>query len=182
MAAATSDSTTPLSVATISNRSFELIKHFLGHHKNIENIDEYLEDIGRYLRLIAAVGVLAEEGRKGKSARSVQASASARVFTPQEKGGFRSFLEKLDSDPLRRLVIRAMDLLDTKLNRLEEKKNPFGVMLPDHIFWSQQSSMIRSLSSLSEITSQIATPSTPGRRVRFPNTYVPRPPIPIPAT
>lgn len=123
-----------LAAATISNRSFELIKHFLGHHKTIENIDEYLEDIGRYLRLIAEVGVLAEEGRKGKSARSAQTGTSAQVFTPQEKSGFRGFLEKLNSDPLRQRVIRTMDLLETKLNRLEEKKSPFGAgtaVIPD---------------------------------------------------
>ena len=123
-----------LAAATISNRSFELIKHFLGHHKTIENIDEYLEDIGRYLRLIAEVGVLAEEARKGKSARSAQTGTSAQVFTPQEKSGFRGFLEKLNSDPLRQRVIRTMDLLETKLNRLEEKKSPFGAgtaVIPD---------------------------------------------------
>lgn len=126
--------TASLAAATISNRSFELIKHFLGHHKNIENIDEYLEDIGRYLRLIAEVGVLAEEGRKEKSAPSAKTNTSAQVFTPQEKSRFRSFLEKLNSDPLRRRIIRTMDLLDTKLNHLEEKKSPFSAgtaVVPD---------------------------------------------------
>lgn len=126
--------TASLAAATISNRYFELIKHFLGHHKNIENIDEYLEDIGRYLRLIAAVGVLAEEGRKGMPTHSADTGISAQVFTPQEKDGFRSFLERLNSDPLRRRVIRTIELLETKLNRLEEKKSPFGAgtaVVPD---------------------------------------------------
>jgi len=112
-----------LAASTISNHSFELIRQFLSHHKTIGDIDEYLDEIGRYLRILLELQLRARpEGTPDPAA----AVSRADVFTPAEKRGFRSFLQKLNSDPLRRRIIRTMDLLERKLHRLEERKNPFA--------------------------------------------------------
>jgi flagellar biosynthesis protein FlhG len=116
-----------LAAATISSRSFELVRHFISHHKTIENTDEYLEEIGRYLRVLLEVRLLADQ-------RPAPDAAPAEFFTPEEKEGFRAFLQKLDSDSLRRRIIRTMDLLETKLRQLEDKKSPFAsgaAVVPD---------------------------------------------------
>jgi MinD-like ATPase involved in chromosome partitioning or flagellar assembly len=114
-----------MAAANISSRSFELIKHFVSHHKAIDDIEEYLEDIGRYLRMLMEVRLLVEGGN-GDGSAAKAAVGLPEVFTPAERNGFRSFLEKLNSDPLRQRVIRTIDLLETKLNQLEERKNPFA--------------------------------------------------------
>ena len=120
-----------LAASTISNRSFELIRQFISHHKTIGNIDEYLEEIGRYLRILLELQLRA---RPAGTADPAAAVSTAEVFTPEEKSGFRSFLQKLDADPLRQRIIRSMDLLETKLHRLVERKNPFAAgtaVVPD---------------------------------------------------
>ncbi|UCF96357.1 MAG: AAA family ATPase [Spirochaetaceae bacterium] len=124
-----------LAAATISNRSFELIKHFLTHHKTIENIDEYLEDIGRYLRILLELQLRTQDSPSAAPAvDSAEPGAGLQVFTSDEKSGFRSFLEKLNADPLRQRIVRTMELLETKLHELGEKANPFAAgtaVVPD---------------------------------------------------
>jgi MinD-like ATPase involved in chromosome partitioning or flagellar assembly len=142
-----------LAAANISSRSFELIKHFISHHKTIQDVDEYLEDIGRYLRMLMAVRLLVDERKNGGGRTLVAAGGSPpEVFTPAERKGFRSFLEKLNSDPLRQRIIRTMDLLETKLHQLEERKNPFAAgaaVSPDKSVDRELSALLVSISRVS---------------------------------
>ena len=122
---------TTLAASTISNRSLELIRQFLSHHKTIANIDEYLDEIGQYLRILLELQLSA-----GPAAAigSVKTAKKAEVFTPEEKSGFRSFLQKLNSDPLRQRIVKTMDLLESKIHQLEERSNPFAAgtaVVPD---------------------------------------------------
>ena len=122
---------TTLAASTISNRSFELIKQFLSHHKTIKNIDEYLDEIGHYLRILLELQL-----HGGATAASGPAAAisKAEVFTPEQKSDFRSFLQKLNSDPLRQRIVRTIDLLESKVQQLEERSNPFAAgtaVVPD---------------------------------------------------
>ncbi|MBN2554250.1 MAG: P-loop NTPase [Spirochaetales bacterium] len=122
-----------LAAATISNRTFELIRHFVNRHRTIDDTEEYLEEIGRYLRILLEQHLRGEAPSKETAGRAA-AAAAAEVFTPREKNAFRAFLGGLNSDPLRQRIIRAMDLLEAKLDRLEEKSSPFAAgtaIVPD---------------------------------------------------
>jgi hypothetical protein len=138
-----------LAASTISNRSFELVRQFLSHHKTIGNIDEYLDEIGRYLRILLELQLRAwPAGTAGPAA----AVSTAEVFTPAERSGFRSFLQKLNSDPLRQRIIRTMDLLESKLHRLEERKNPFAAataVVPDKAVDRELSALLVAINRIS---------------------------------
>jgi MinD-like ATPase involved in chromosome partitioning or flagellar assembly len=145
-----------LAASTISNRSFELIKQFLSHHKTIENIDEYLDQVGRYLRILLEIQL---QARPEETAGPAAAVSTAEVFTPVEKNGFRAFLQKLNSDPLRRRIIRTMDLLEEKLHRLEERKNPFAAgtaVVPDKAVDRELSALLVAVNRISRRNPQMA--------------------------
>jgi MinD-like ATPase involved in chromosome partitioning or flagellar assembly len=145
-----------LAASTISNRSFELIKQFLSHHKTIENIDEYLDQVGRYLRILLEIQL---QARPEETAGPAAAVSTAEVFTPAEKNGFRAFLQKLNSDPLRRRIIRTMDLLEEKLHRLEERKNPFAAgtaVVPDKAVDRELSALLVAVNRISRRNPQMA--------------------------
>jgi MinD-like ATPase involved in chromosome partitioning or flagellar assembly len=138
-----------LAASTISNRSFELIKHFLTHHKSIGNIDEYLDEIGRYLRILLDLQLGTFPQVKADSAASL---GITEVFTPEEKSGFRSFLQKLNSDPLRQRIVRTMDLLESKLQQLEERHGPFATgraVFPDKALDRELSALLMAIHRIS---------------------------------
>jgi MinD-like ATPase involved in chromosome partitioning or flagellar assembly len=143
-----------LAASAISNRSFELIRQFLSHHKTIGNIDEYLEEIGRYLRILLEMQLQAwpKQAADPAEAFSTAGVDTAEVFTPEEKSGFRTFLQKLNSDPLRQRIIRTMDLLESKLHRLEERKNPFAAgtaVVPDKAVDRELSALLVAIDRIS---------------------------------
>jgi MinD-like ATPase involved in chromosome partitioning or flagellar assembly len=146
-----------LAASTISNRSFELIKPFLSHHKTVENIDEYLDEIGHYLRILLEIQL---QARPEKTSGPAAAISTAEVFTPEEKKGFRIFLQKLNSDPLRRRIIRTMDLLEEKLRRLEEGKNPFAAgtaLVPDKAVDRELSALLVAVNRISRRNPRMAS-------------------------
>ncbi len=145
-----------LAASTISNRSFELIKQFLSHHKTVENIDEYLDEIGRYLRILLEIQL---QARPEETSGPAAAISTAEVFTPAEKKSFRIFLQKLNSDPLRRRIIRTMDLLEEKLHRLEEGKNPFAAgtaVVPDKAVDRELSALLVAVNRISRRNPRMA--------------------------
>jgi MinD-like ATPase involved in chromosome partitioning or flagellar assembly len=138
-----------LAASTISNRSFELIKQFLSHHKAIGNIDEYLDEIGRYLRILLELQLGAVPTAPSDPTASL---GKTEVFTPAEKNGFRSFLQKLNSDPLRQRVVRTMDLLEDKLRELEERNSPFAsgtTVVPDKALDRELSALLIAINRIS---------------------------------
>jgi MinD-like ATPase involved in chromosome partitioning or flagellar assembly len=140
---------TTLAASTISNRSFELIRQFLSHHKTIGNIDEYLDEIGGYLRILLEVQLRAAQAGAADPAAAI---GTAEVFTPEQKRGFRKFLQKLNSDPLRQRITRTMDLLEDKLDRLEERKNPFAAgtaVVPDKAVDRELSALLVAINRIS---------------------------------
>jgi len=145
-----------LAASTISNRSFELIKQFLSHHKIIGNIDDYLDEIGHYLRILLELQL----GRVPTATSDPAASlGKTEVFTPEEKSGFRSFLTRLNSDPLRQRIVRTMDLLEGKLQQLEERHSPFAAgtaVVPDKALDRELSALLIALSRLSGRNPMIA--------------------------
>jgi MinD-like ATPase involved in chromosome partitioning or flagellar assembly len=138
-----------LAASTISNRSFELIKQFLGHHKTIGNIDEYLDDIGRYLRILLELQL----GTMPRAPADASASLSTvELFTQEERSGFRSFLQKLNSDPLRQRIVRTMDLLESKLQKLEDRHRPFAAgtaVIPDKALDRELSALLVAINRIS---------------------------------
>jgi MinD-like ATPase involved in chromosome partitioning or flagellar assembly len=139
-----------LAASTISNRSFELIRQFLSHHKTIGNIDEYLDEIGRYLRVLLELQLDALPTATVDPETSL---STAQVFTPEQRSGFRSFLQKLNSDPLLQRIVRTMDLLEGKLQRLEERKNPFAAgtaVVPDKAVDRELSALLVAINRTSQ--------------------------------
>ncbi len=128
-----------LAAANISSRSFELIQYFLAHHKNIDDVDAYLEEIGRYLRQLLETRT-ASEAENG----ALERGTGVEVFAPEEKLGFRGFLQALRSDPIRSRVARIVELLEEKLQRLEEESGPFSTGTAA----AQDKALDRELSSL----------------------------------
>jgi len=140
---------TTLAASTISHRSFELIRQFLSHHKTIGNIDEYLDEIGQYLRILLELRLRAGPAT---AIGSVAAARKAEVFTPEEKSSFRSFLQKLNSDPLRQRIVKTMDLLESKIQQLEERSNPFAAgtaVVPDKAVDRELSALLVAIDRIS---------------------------------
>jgi hypothetical protein len=127
-----------------------LIKQFLSHHKTIGNIDEYLDEIGRYLRILLELQLGVVPTQTADSAPSL---STAEVFTPEERNGFRSFLQKINSDPLRQRIVRTLDLLENKLQQLEERKNLFAAgtaVVPDKAVDRELSALLVAISRISQ--------------------------------
>jgi flagellar biosynthesis protein FlhG len=138
-----------LAASTISNRSFQLVRQFLSGHKSIGNIEEYLDDIGRYLRILLELQLGMRPRGKDDPART---AGEADVFTAAERRGFRKFLSKLDTDTLRQRIIRTLDLLENKLSDLEERKNPFTAgtaVVPDRALDRELSALLISINRAS---------------------------------
>jgi hypothetical protein len=128
-----------LAAANISNRSFELIKFFIARHKRIRDVESYLEEVGEYLRQILN--------------RQIEASPTMDVFTPEQRRGLRSFILTVAADELCDRIVRTIDLLEEKLQSLEDKQNPFNAataVVPDKALDRETSALLVEINKLGE--------------------------------
>ncbi len=126
-----------LAAANISNRSFELIKFFIARHKRIGDVESYLEEVGEYLRQILY--------------RQIEASSTMDVFTPEQRRGLRSFILTVAADELCDRIVRTIDLLEEKLQNLEDKRSPFNAataVVPDKALDRETSALLVEINKL----------------------------------
>lgn len=117
----------------ISDNVFDLVKFFIRSKKHIDSIDDYLDDLGEYLNtLLTTNTVIAGKG----IIKPDQNLAGIDVFTPAERLAFYSFLQTVKEDKLRESVVKLIQMLEEKIEKLEDSERIFSVqsnIVPDKI-------------------------------------------------
>ena len=143
---------TLLATSVIPTRSFELIKNYLIRHKSIGNVEEYREAIGNYLKTLLETR-LSKEQDPADSGKAPASSPANEIFTAEQSSRLEKFLNNVKSDPLCLRLIRTLNLLEAKLHRIEERKNPFATataVVPDKSLDREISGLLVTISRIAE--------------------------------
>jgi len=93
--------------------AMEIVVLYLNAHGPVEDPAETLEDLGRYLRVLAS-----RAGSDGAGERD--------LFTPEERRALGRFLETVHRDPLRRRLLGLIGMLEERLQAMESSRGPFA--------------------------------------------------------
>ncbi|MBA7643505.1 Iron-sulfur cluster carrier protein [subsurface metagenome] len=134
----------------ISDKTFNLIKLFISHHKQIGSIDDYLDQLGQYLAVLLLTNLKKEY--KNPGAPEIN-SAAIGLFTAEEREALYSFLQTVKGDDLRESVIKLISILEDKIQAIEDSGRLFfegSSISPDKNIDREISCLLINLSRVSD--------------------------------
>jgi flagellar biosynthesis protein FlhG len=103
----------------ISEKVQEYVRHYVVHHPRIDDVDAYLEELGSYLKRLAA---LKADGRAP--------AAGGSAFTDEERHTFHAYLQIVKKDAIRVAAHRVARNLREKIEALDNAQRAFYVGTP----------------------------------------------------
>jgi len=107
----------------ISHKLFDLIKYYIIHTKKIGNIENYIKELGGYLKKLLVTTILTNIKRKDNPDVNIEKIS---VFTKQEQSELKDFLDTVKNDQLLELIAKLIEYLEKALNLSEESLKPFS--------------------------------------------------------